>query len=518
MMRTVSNRLLPLGRRYGAVLLAALLVFYVVRDPILAAVAHISMPSHPPNDIGYVPDPLGVVEEGAPIVADAAGPAPGIVEKEQNDQQLMIEPARPPPPKKKKVYKPVTEPYPLLEDHFPRLTHSREPPPVKENNWPPWPHVPEKTPLLIGFTRNWPLLLQCVSSYIAAGWPSSDIFVVENTGTFSANRQRELSLQNPFFLNMTALELLGVNVISTPTLFTFAQLQNFYLHEAVQRGWEHFFWSHQDVIVFSDEDVKKKDRDHDWDTDPYATIYERAVGLLRYLNGPDMPPWSTHFFAYDHLTLVKRDAFLKVGAWDTQIPFYATDCDMYLRLHWAGYWQPQSEAGLIFDVNTVLDDIGALFQLPGSHASFRGDPVFEDENRPGQEAEMQRELDMRGWVDKHGETWVHLVDIAGRMQEVKYRQQGLERNTWQTRQEGGFGEPFYRHPRGFEQAQQIMIDAGRRVFAEKWGHRGCDLIDMGIEGGDAWKLERDWDINEGPGSEGGNWGKDWMAADAPDQQ
>ncbi|RYP09808.1 hypothetical protein DL764_001062 [Monosporascus ibericus] len=517
MMRIVANRLLPVGRRYGAVLLAALLVYYIIRDPILTAVAHISMPSHPPEDIGHMPDPVGVAEEGAPIVAVAAGPAPGIVEKEQDAQQPIIEQPLPPPPPKKKVYKPASERHAPIEDHFPWLTHSREAPPVNENNWPPWPHVPEKTPLLIGFTRNWPLLLQCVSSYIAAGWPPSDIFVVENTGTFFANRQRELSLQNPFFLNMTALEILGVNVISTPTLLTFAQLQNFYLHTAVQRGWEHFFWSHQDVIVFSDEDVKKKDRDHDWDTDPYATIYERAVGLLRYLNGPDMPPWSTHFFAYDHLTLVKRDAFLEVGAWDTQIPFYATDCDMYLRLHWAGYWQPQSEAGLIFDVNTVLDDIGALFQLPGSHASFRGDPVFEDKSRPGQEAEMQRELDMRGWVDKHGETWVHLVETAGRMQEVKYQQKGLLRNTWQTRQEGGFGEPFYRDPRGFEQAQQIMIDAGRRVFAEKWGHRGCDLIDKGIEGGDAWKLERDWDINEGPGSEGGSWGKDWMAADAPDQ-
>ncbi|RYP33008.1 hypothetical protein DL767_004919 [Monosporascus sp. MG133] len=516
MMRTVSNRLLLLGRRYGAVLLAAFLVYYIIRDPILTALAHVSMPSHPPDGIGHMPDPVGVVKYGAPIVADGAGPAPGIVEKEQNAQQPMREQPLPPPPKKK-VYKPVPEQHAPIEDHFPWLTHSREAPPVNENNWPPWPHVPEKTPLLIGFTRNWPLLLQCVSSYIAAGWPPSDIFVVENTGTFSANPKHELSLQNPFFLNMTALELLGVNVISTPTLLTFAQLQNFYLHTALQRGWEYFFWSHQDVIVFSDEEVKKKDRDHDWDTDPYATIYERAVGLLRYLNGPDMPPWSTHFFAYDHLTLVKRDAFLEVGAWDTQIPFYAADCDMYLRLHWAGYWQPQSEAGLIFDVNTVLDDIGALFQLPGSHASFKGDPVFEDKKRPGQEAEMQRELDMRGWVEKHGETWVHLVEIAGRMQEVKSQQKGLLRNTWQTRQEGGFGEPFYRDPRGFEQAQQIMIDAGRRVFAEKWGHRGCDLIDKDIEGGDAWKLERDWDINEAPGSEGGNWGKDWMGAEAPGQ-
>ena len=493
---------------------AALVVYYIIRAPVLTAVANISMPNNLRGDLHFNPDHS---EQNDLVIEDPTGLQLEVEDKQEPAAQLPIPDPLLPPQPAKKIYKPKRPQFHPIGDHFPWLTHSQEPPPVLENNWPPWPHVPEKTPLLIGFTRNWPLLLQCVSSYIAAGWPPSDIFVVENTGTFSANRQHELSLQNPFFLNMPALDLLGVSVLNTPTLLTFSQLQNFYLHTAIQRGWEHFFWSHQDVIVFSDEEVKKKDRDHDWDTDPYATIYERAVGLLRYLNGPDMPAWATHFFAYDHLTLVKRDAHLEVGAWDTQIPFYASDCDMYLRLHWAGYWQPQSEAGLIFDVDTVLDDIGAIFQFPGSHASFQGDPVFEDPDRPGQEAEMQRELDMRDWVDKHGESWVHLTEVAGRMQEVKYQKEGQRRNTWQTRQNGGVGEPFHRDPEGFEHAQQILIDAGRQAFAEKWGHRGCDLLAMGIEADDAWRLERDWDIREGPGNVGGNWDKDWMAADIQEE-
>lgn len=74
-------------------------------------------------------------------------------------------------------------------------------------------------PLLIGFTRNWPLLLQCVSSYIAAGWPADEIFVVENTGTMDANERELLTLQNPFFLNRTQLGMLGVNVISVGCRF-----------------------------------------------------------------------------------------------------------------------------------------------------------------------------------------------------------------------------------------------------------------------------------------------------------
>ncbi|KAI1374866.1 hypothetical protein F4677DRAFT_425226 [Hypoxylon crocopeplum] len=268
-----------------------------------------------------------------------------------------------------------------------------------------------------------------------------------------------------------------------------------------------------DVIVLSDEDVKKNDRDHDWDHDPYATIYERCVGLLRYLNGPDMPPWATHFFAYDHLALVSRDAYLEVGAWDTHIPYYASDCDMYLRLHWAGYWQPQSEAGLVFDVASVLDDIAALFRVPRAHATFKGDPVYaatDDDSAAHHEADLKREQDLWPWVDKEGETFAHLVEVITRMQELKWADDGVRRNEWQGRQTGGHGDPFFRDPEGFAAGLQTLVDAGRRVFADKWGHRGCDLLAMGIEGKDAWRLERDWDVRESSGSEGGNWGRDWM--------
>ncbi|KAI1506677.1 hypothetical protein F5X99DRAFT_12302 [Biscogniauxia marginata] len=531
------NRAFPLLFRYGSVLLSAVLVYYVIRQPLAAALR--SSPSSNQADKGALgadaidgKDQWGnpvIVSEGdaannAPVLGPAAA-AQGIREQsvqsplgDGDDDVLSYI----------KIYKPAPPTYPPIQDHFPWLTHSRRPPAVLENNLPPNPHVEESTPLLIGFTRNWPMLLQCVSSYIAAGWPPSDIYVVENTGTFRSNRQGDLSLQNPFFLNHTALHTLGVNILSTPTLLSFSQLQNFFLHTALQRNWAYFFWSHQDVLVFSDEDVKKKDRDHDWDHDPYATIYERCVGLMRYLNGPDMPPWATHFFAYDHLTLVNRDAHLEVGAWDTQIPYYASDCDMYLRLHWAGYWQPQSEAGLVFDVGAPLDDIGALFRFPGSHASFKGDPVFatnppltddkdkgkmsrpDNPDRPSREAELQREQEMWPWVEKEGETFTHLTEVAERMQEVKWADKGARRNAWQGRQTGGQGEPFYRDPEGFAAGLEILVDAGRRVFADKWGHRGCDLLEMGIEGRDAWRLQRDWDVEKSPGSQGGNWGRDWM--------
>ena len=76
------------------------------------------------------------------------------------------------------------------------------------------------------------MLQQCIVSYITSGWPPEDIFVVDNTGTMKSNfpPNPQLTLQNPFYLNVERLtKVFGVNVISTPTLLTFAQLQNFYV-------------------------------------------------------------------------------------------------------------------------------------------------------------------------------------------------------------------------------------------------------------------------------------------------
>jgi len=67
------------------------------------------------------------------------------------------------------------------------------------------------------------------------------------------------------------------------------------------------------------------------------------------------------------------------------------------------------------------------------------------------------------------------------------------RNTWQFRQTGGQGDPFYRDSLGFEQGIRMTIEHGRAVFAEKWGHKDCDIRAIGLRPEDAWKMEHDWD-------------------------
>lgn len=420
------------------------------------------------------------------------------------DQTYHKKPKPPTKPNRDKT-KPIADPFPLLSEV--PVEEVRRKLAVPEINRSPRQHVPEDTPLLIGFTRNWPQLLQCVSSYIAAGWPAEDIYVVENTGAMFANRDGQLTLQNPFYLNHTQLHILGVNVLVAPTLLSFAQLQNFYAWTALERNWTEFFWSHQDVVAFSFE---KEFRPHTDDKSPDRanySLYARAVAILRYLRQPGVPKWANHFFAYDHLTLVHRDAVLDIGGWDTHIPFYSTDCDFYLRQKWAGYFQGSTQIGIIIDTSTVLDDFAAFFRLPGVHATFQGDPGPEDTSRDDVLKQMDQEEaeeERRRLVDKEGETVEHLVEMAYRMQAVKYIDGGWWRNMWQLRQGGGQGEPFYRDQEGFQVGLDTMIEAGRRVFADKWGHRGCDIFDRSEK--DAWRLQRDWNqASEGMGHEGPYW-------------
>ena len=94
-----------------------------------------------------------------------------------------------PPPAPKYIPEPTWVP-PPVKDPFPRLSSSEAVPLI-----PKW-NVPKKDlhkqygleyapPLFIGFTRSWPILLQAVVSYITAGWPAGQIYVIENTGVQS---------------------------------------------------------------------------------------------------------------------------------------------------------------------------------------------------------------------------------------------------------------------------------------------------------------------------------------------
>ena len=378
----------------------------------------------------------------------------------------------------KPVYKPTPDPPPPIVDNFPKAAKaksSNELPTIPQWNKPPDPHVPEDTPLFIGFTRNWRLLQQVVVSYITAGWPPGDIYVVENTGVMNSNKNGLLGLQNPFYIDYKRLtKVFGVNVLITPTLFTFAQLQNFYTFTAVEKGWKQYFWAHMDTVILSNEEWEIANAEGE--PKSYMSAYSRAVEVMResmhpkYGKEPGFGPLAARWFSYDRLSLVRTQSFVDVGGWDTMIPFYMTDCDMHERLWMKNFTIENADAGKVWDLDSALDDLEILYH--------RG--------------ELGKAAEKRTDVQKNSPKYHDLIHKLDEMGHAKSSREG-GRNTWQARQKGGQGEPFYRDSDGFEKGIQMTMDLGRNVFEEKWGRGPCNLRDVGMKDSDAWRVVKDWE-------------------------
>ncbi|KAI1324406.1 hypothetical protein F5Y16DRAFT_381111 [Xylariaceae sp. FL0255] len=375
---------------------------------------------------------------------------------------------------------PITDPFPALQTSLP--------PPIPSYN------VPEKDawkkhgleiapPLLIGFTRSWPMLLQTVVSYITAGWPPEHIYVVENTGMHMANARGQLSLQHPWYLNHASLEKLGVNIVQTPVLLSFSQLQNFYLDLSYVNNWPYYFWSHMDVLALGHENGLENLTPRAGEPG-YKSLYTLALEAVNHTVSTD-DRWGLRFFAYDHLTLQNPRALEDIGGWDSLIPYYITDCDTYSRLFMRNWTQNDMNCGVITDTSVALDNLLALYRDPTI------DPKFTDPNPPPpppppppeDKVERAEEGDMTDPV----EYWKKLLSVADSMFHYKHGDRG--RNTWQAGQHGGKGELFYYDNAGFTEALEVLTDAGREIFKRKWGHDNCDLI-----GGGGLKIEDQWQV------------------------
>lgn len=392
-----------------------------------------------------------------------------------------------PKEKPKLLFKPPLEKPPPIEDNFPLAARAKSPsdlPPIPSWNKPPRSHSKHATPIFIGFTRNWRLLQQTVVSYITAGWPPSDIYVVENTGVMDSNKDGLLTLQNPFFLNHQRLtKVLGVNVLVTPTLFTFAQLQNFFTYTALQKGWKHYFWAHMDTVALSDEEDEST---------PWRTIYQRAVDAMEATMKEDWGPLATLWFAYDWLALVRTQAFIDVGGWDTMVPFYKTDIDMHERLWMKGFKIEPAKAGKIWDVANTLDDLEDLYtrgEVKGAPKT-EGKAAGEEGNTENGKTSMEKRKTPA--PEKNSPAYKDLLEKLDVLQHAKH-DNTAGRNTWQASQKGGQGEPFYRDSDGFEKAMAMWMGFGETVFHEKWGRGELNLRTAGLKLEDQWRMIKDWE-------------------------
>ncbi|KAF2402594.1 hypothetical protein EJ06DRAFT_457836, partial [Trichodelitschia bisporula] len=324
-----------------------------------------------------------------------------------------------------------------------------------------------RTPLFIPYTRNNTMLTQAVLSYIAAGWPRSDIVIVENTGTMDANPRGQLTPSNPFFLDHERFrKRYGVSILQTPTLLNFAQLQNFLLRIALARGWAYFFWSHMDIAVLSAEEFT-----------PYKSFYHRVIDLLDSVGLPLLKPspnWATKFFDFDNLALINVSAWSRIGPWDVFVPYYNTDCDAYARAAMHGYGRDDVQAGYIFDVAEAVADPEARFFPSPSRAKRR-------EWGAGPGAEEPQGGRLLSWRYQ----WLK-AELAALMLAKNSNVAG--RNTWQ----GGGDkarpprEKWSHEARAFQAAWWSTADYGRAMYVRKWGTLECDLVGNNKTLKDAW--------------------------------
>ena len=428
--------------------------------------------------------------------------------------------------------------------------------------------------------------------------------MVENTGTFDANKIGLLTSQNPFYLDYHRLtKIFGVNVMTTPSLQSFAQLQNLYLSEAINNNLTYYFWAHMDTVPQTHEDAK-----------PYKSFYQIAVDTIRESVAPGYGEgrWAIRFFAYDWLALVNTAAYIEVGAWDSMISYYGTDCDMHSRLAMNGLKTENADAGKIYDVGKSLPDLEVLYRRKkkvgaakreekvtgstgdqGTKVVGTGDDglrevvdgktdekttgstfdegtkkveigdgaskvadgnteektsgsTFDEEKQvvtvgEGGKVAFGATTNSTAKADKKpvishaekpvppnsdtspvpsagkpaadtpavatseankkylegteedtlgSENWKKLQDTLKAMDQEK--KDDPYRNSWQLKQRGGEGEPYHYDPDGWETALQMTIEAGGKIMEEKWGHKGCNIREVGLKEGDQWKVEHDW--------------------------
>jgi len=282
-----------------------------------------------------------------------------------------------------------------------------------------------QTPLFIPFASNACLLQQTVLSYIAEGWPASQIIVLDNTG---ASRENSHGLNDPHhhtFLNYTLLRhMYGVNVRQSPVRLTFAQLQNLLLELARAAKWDDFYVSHQDVVVRSTLDAGASRPLY------HNLLHEYFATKREFSENPSQ--WAFCFFHYDWLSHVNVLAADRIGPWDVLIPWYPSDCDYYGRARLAGLSIFDYYVGEFHDVAQCISDPERLLFLAEGGQEYRD-------------------------VEKL------LRDLANAKSRNK-----KGRNTWQGQQHGGISDDF--GPRFFE-----VLNAGRKSYRMKWGTTQCDV-------------------------------------------
>ena len=219
------------------------------------------------------------------------------------------------------------------------------------------PRCRPRTPLFIAFASQQCLLYQVVVSFIAEGWPASQIVIFDNSGQSAKNVEGSSPSDHPSTLNYTTLLTeYGVAVFQLRVRLTFAQLQNTWLDIAKQSNMSDYYWAHQDIVVRS------------FLRDPaYRFFYHGILEEQTLLASKNPQKWAFGFHNYDLLSHVNVRVADRVGLWDDRIPYYPTDCDYCSRARHDNLMIYDYEAGMIYDVASCLANVNSLLLHPATH-------------------------------------------------------------------------------------------------------------------------------------------------------
>ena len=309
-----------------------------------------------------------------------------------------------------------------------------------------------------------------------------------------------------------------------------------------------------DVMLLSHEDRKPYKSLYNLAVEKIRETQEEGYGLDK--DTGVKKDWAIQFFAYDWLALVNAHSFQKIGGWDSMISYYGTDCDMHSRLGMAGMMSPIADGGDVWDVNDSVPDLEVLYRrrkksevkqpaaslvdtppsdneaiTAGSGAGADSKPEVQntqpppprkrtlDTQQPSSQARDPRQngtafgtglsstpLPPTAHTPSTPEIQAYLADTVEatlgddsylalkehfeKMQTTK--REAVFRNSWQLKQRGGEGEPYYYDADGWEFGLQATTDTGLRVVKEKWGVEGCDIRGAGVKTEDAWRVEKNF--------------------------
>jgi len=171
------------------------------------------------------------------------------------------------------------------------------------------------------------------------------------------------------------------------------------------------------------------------------------------------------------------------------ISYYGTDCDMYDRMRMAGLATSNAHAGRVFDMGQSIPDLAILYRKKPTTAQLEPLKATADGKGPAARRSYEGEMEEDAL---NSTAWWDLQHTLMAMEEDKVHGKEI-RNSWQTKQNGGQGEPYYIPQAAFEEALEIQIHAGEAVYRAKWGQKRCDLINAGLKAGDEWRVEKGWE-------------------------